>query len=69
MSTHSTVTAFDQSREGWRSYAERLKHYFVANEVVDNDKNHSILLSACGPATYRLLRSLAGVDKINSESI
>ena len=41
--------------------------YFVANEVIENDKKCSILLSACGPATYRLLRSLAGADKINTE--
>ena len=67
MSIHGTVTAFDQSKEDWRSYTERLKHYFVANEVVDNDKKCSILLSVCGPATYRLLRSLAGADKINTE--
>ena len=44
-----------------------MKHYFVANEVVDNDKKRSILLSACGPATYRLLRSLTGAGKINTE--
>ena len=67
MSIHGRVTAFNQSKEDWRSYTERLKHYFVANEVVDNDKKCSILLSVCGPATYRLLRSLAGADKINTE--
>ena len=60
MSIHGTVTAFDQSKEDWRYYTERLKHYFVANEVVDNDKKRSILLSACGPATYRLLSSWCG---------
>ena len=67
MSIHGTVTAFDQSREDWRSYTERLTHYFVVNEVVGNDKKRSILLAASGPATCRLLRSLAGADKINIE--
>ena len=66
MSINVTVTAFDQSKEDWRSYTERLKHSFVANEVIDN-KKCSILLSACGPATYRLLKSLAGADNINTE--
>ena len=67
MCIHGRVTAFDQNKEDWRSYTEQLKHYFVVNEVVDNDKKCSILLSACGPVTYRLLRSLAGADKINTE--
>ena len=61
MSIHGTVTAFDQSKEDWRSYTDQLKHYFVANEVVDNDKKRSILLSACGPD--RLLRSLTGAGQ------
>ena len=52
MSIDGTVTSFDQSREEWRSYTERLKHYFVVNQVVDDDKKYSILLSAYGPTTY-----------------
>jgi hypothetical protein len=35
-----------------------MQHYFVANDVVDTGKKKAILLSACGPATYRLIRSL-----------
>ena len=62
MSIHGTVTAFDQSKEDWKSYTEWLKHYFVANEVIDNDKKCSILQSACGPATYRLLSSWCKED-------
>ena len=68
MATHRTVTAFDPSQEDWTSYAERLKHYFIANGVAENEKKRAILISAAGPATYKLLRSLVGTAKLDTES-
>ena len=68
MATHGTVTAFDPSQEDWTSYAERLKHYFIANGVTDDDKKRAILISASGPATYKLLRSLVGVTRMGTDS-
>ena len=55
MATHGTVTAFDPSQEDWTSYAERLKHYFIANGVTEDKQKRAILISASGPATYKLL--------------
>ena len=58
MATHSTVSHYDAKREEWSSYIERMKHYFIANDVDTAEKKKPILLSACGPATYRLIRRL-----------
>ena len=49
--------------EVWLAYAERLEHYFVANEVANGSKKRGILLSACGPSTYGLIRNLASSQK------
>ena len=44
-----------------------MKHYFVANDIADEVKKRSILISSSGPSTYKLMRSLVGdaseVDK------
>ena len=49
------------------SYADRLKHYFIANGVTDDDKKRAILISASGPATYKLLRSLVGATRLGTD--
>ena len=38
--------------------ATLLQQYFAANDVKDEDKQKAILLSACGIATYRLIKNL-----------
>lgn len=48
--------------------SERLKHYFIANGVTDNEKKRSILISASGPATYKLLRSLVGAETLGTKT-
>ena len=61
--------AFDPAKEDWTSYSERLTYYFVATSITNADRQRSTLLSICGPATYRLLRSLVGsVAEINVKS-
>ena len=65
MATHGTMTAFDPSKEDWTCYT---KHYFIANEVADTGKKHSILLSACGATTFKIIRNLVGDDKLDSTS-
>ena len=52
MATHGSLSAFDPSKEDWTSYTDRMKHYFIANDVTDGDKKRSILLSACGASTF-----------------
>ena len=49
-------------------YMDRIKHYFVANNVADGDKKRSILLSACGPATYKVIRNLVEDGKLDTTS-
>ena len=66
MATHGTVSMFDPSTEDWTTYTERMKHYFVANNVTDADKKRSILLSACGPAMYKVIRNLVEEGKLDT---
>lgn len=61
---HSTVVPFDATQEEWSEYAERLEHYFTANDIVIAAKRRAILLNVVGPATYRLLKTLASPDRV-----
>ena len=56
---HGKVSAFDSSEEDWVEYVERLELYFLANDITDEVKKRAILLNAVGPATYRLVKTLA----------
>ena len=69
MATHRALWAtFDPSVEDWTRYMDRMKHYFVANDVADGDEKCSILLSACGPATYKVIRNLVEDGKLDTIS-
>lgn len=56
---HGKVSAFDPRQEDWVDYVERLELYFLANDITDEVKKRAILLNAVGPATYRLVKTLA----------
>lgn len=58
VSSCGTVTPFDAKPEQWSEYAERLELYFIANDIVTPAKQRAIL-HAVGPATYKLLKTLA----------
>ena len=62
---HGAAGVFDSSREEWSEYAERLGHYFVANDIASEEKRRAILLTAVGPTTYRLLKTLASPLKLD----
>jgi len=67
MTTHgSVVSAFDPSKDGWTSYEERLRYYFIANDVAEGAKKHSILLTTCGMPTYKLICSLVQAENLDS---
>ena len=68
MATHGSLTVFDPSQEDWTSYTDRMQHYFVANDVVDGGKQRSILLSACGPTAYKIIRNLVEEGKLDTTS-
>ena len=60
MVTHGSVVQFDPEKEEWTSYVyvERLNYYLIANEVTDDAKKCAILMSCCGPMTYKTIHSL-----------
>ena len=58
MATHGSLVQFDPDKEEWTSYVERLNYYLIANEVTDDTKKCAILMSGCGPTTYKTIRSL-----------
>lgn len=66
VSSHGTVTPFDAKLEQWSEYAERLELYFIANDIVAPAKRRAILLHAVGPATYKLLKTLASPTPVTA---
>ena len=63
MANHGTIGPFEQGKEDWTSYSERLEQYFAANDVTDAGKQRAILLSSCGAPTYQVIRNLTAPDK------
>ncbi|KAL5516835.1 hypothetical protein EMCRGX_G002259 [Ephydatia muelleri] len=59
---------FDRDLEDWASYCERVEQYFIANGISNADRKRPILLSVCGPATFKLIRSLIAPDKPSDKS-
>ena len=57
---------FDASREDWTQYSERLSHYFGANSITDAARKKSILLTVVGLATYKQLRGLVSLAKVDA---
>ena len=58
MAMHGTMSEFQPGgKESWSIYAERLGHYFVANKVTEAEQKRTILLSVCGPTTFKLIKS------------
>ena len=63
MATHGSVVQFDPQKEEWTSYVERLNYYLITNQVTENAKKCAILMSGCGPITYKTIRSLVDSEK------
>ena len=47
--------AFDPDQLSWDSYHERLLQFFIANDVVDEQKKRALLLTSLSMEQYRLL--------------
>ena len=58
MAKHGSLGEFDHTKGDWKSYVERAKQYFLANDITDEDKQRAILLSCCGDATYRTIKDV-----------
>ena len=65
---HGSISEFCLEKENWTLYIERLLHYFIANDVVAEEKKPAILLSACGAATFKLVRTLVSSAEIETTS-
>ncbi|XP_065919035.1 uncharacterized protein [Dysidea avara] len=65
MATRGGIGEFSGEAADWESYIERLENYFVAHEITDAAKQRATLLSQCGSATYKLVRSLVAPQKPN----
>ena len=67
MSTHVKIRTFNATVESWTSYSERLEYFFKANDIAP-EKQHAMLIAACGPSTYQLLKSLVQPAKLEDKS-
>ena len=63
MATHGSVGEFSGSSESWVSYIERLKQYFIANDIKGEERQRAVLLSICGASTYQLIRNVVSPAK------
>ena len=58
MATHGHLGEFDANKDDWKSYTERAKQYFAAKDIEEAAKKCTVLNSACGPATYRIIKDV-----------
>ena len=57
-----TVKEFEDDNDDWVEYMERVEHFFLANDIDDDDKKRSILLSSCRAKTYKLFSSFSSQE-------
>ena len=58
MATQPGFDAFSGEPTEWEDYVERMENYFIAHDIKSDGKKRAVLLSECGAATYKLIRSL-----------
>ena len=64
MTSHiGIIGEFQEGREDWKQYAERLEHFMAANGITDGDRKKAVFLSVIGPKAYKLLASLVAPAK------
>ena len=67
MNSIGKLEEFDETRDDWTAYVERVEQYVLANDVAD-DKRVPVLLTVIGGKTYNLLRTLTYPDKPSTKS-
>lgn len=67
MSTIGRMGEFNPHEEEIESYVLRLKHYFKANNVKE-DNQVSVLITVIGPKTLSVLSDLVSPDKVDDKS-
>ncbi len=63
MATIGSLPTFDSKVQVWEEYCEIMEHFFTANDITEEDKKKSILLSVVGAQTYSLMRNLLSPAK------
>ena len=58
-----SVSPFNETEDTWHAYAERLYHFFLANEIDSEAKKRAVLLSSMGFELYKLLSNLVAPRK------
>ena len=58
-----SVSPFNETEDTWHAYAERLDHFFLANEIDSEAKKRAVLLSSMGVKPYKLLSNLVAPRK------
>ena len=53
-----SLEAFEPSSDDWRLYAQRFKHFLLANGIEDDSKRRHLLLALIGNSTFKLLTNL-----------
>jgi len=61
--TFGSIGEFEEGKEDWPQYVERLTHFFAANGIAEDEKKRSVFLSVIGPNAYKLLRSVISPAK------
>ena len=64
MSLVGSIEAFDINHENWSEYIERIKQYFIANDIDAENKKKGTLLTVIGSETYSLVRNLVFPTKL-----
>ena len=62
-SNHGQITEFSGNADDWEAYIEQLESYFVANDITTAAKKQAILLSSCGTAASKTIRSVVAPTK------
>ena len=69
MTLLGTVKEWDSAEEDWTHYIERVKFFFVANDVSTEGKKRAIPLSVVGAKHYAVLRELAENKPENKHAV
>ena len=65
MAVHGSLALFNLEEEDWVEYTDKLSYYFTANGITTNAKKRAILISYCGLATFRLMKTLVFPGQLN----
>ena len=65
MATHLSLSAFTPSTANWQLYMDQLNYCLIANDIATDKKKVAVLLSACGPATFKTICSLVDAESLS----